>query len=111
MTVLAEMGLSGLWRGVRRRMRAYKDVFQRSGSCEAVMADLAKFCHFLASTYHPTSERETWILEGRRQVYLRIVQHLRLTPEEALTMFAGLDDATRIALFDNHRKPPIAEEP
>lgn len=45
---------------------------------ERVLADLAKFCRAGESTFHP-DPRVHAVLEGRREVWLRIQKYLRLT--------------------------------
>ncbi|MBM4071984.1 MAG: hypothetical protein FJ271_24120 [Planctomycetes bacterium] len=45
---------------------------------ERVLADLAKFCRAGESTFHPDA-RVHAVLEGRREVWLRIQKYLRLS--------------------------------
>ena len=45
---------------------------------ERVLADLARFCRAGESTFHP-DPRVHAVLEGRREVWLRIQKYLRLT--------------------------------
>lgn len=45
-----------------------------------VLEDLAKFCRAHESTFHP-DPRIHAALEGRREVFLRIQQHLQLSDE------------------------------
>jgi hypothetical protein len=45
---------------------------------ERVLADLAKFCRANESTFHP-DPRIHAVLEGRREVWLRIQKYMRLT--------------------------------
>jgi hypothetical protein len=47
-----------------------------------VLEDLAKFCRAHESTFH-AEERVAGRLDGRREVWLRIQQHLQLS-EDAL---------------------------
>jgi hypothetical protein len=56
-----------------------------------VLRDLAKFCRAHETTASP-SDRDTYIKEGRREVWLRIQQHLRLTDEQLWELFGGLAD-------------------
>ena len=44
---------------------------------EKVLADLAKFCRANETTFHP-DPRVHAALEGRREVWIRISQHLNL---------------------------------
>lgn len=48
---------------------------------QAVLQDLARFCRADESTFHPDA-RVSAQLDGRREVYLRILQHLKLTEEQ-----------------------------
>jgi hypothetical protein len=45
---------------------------------ERVLADLAKFCRAAETTFHP-DPRVHAVLEGRREVWLRIQKYMRLT--------------------------------
>lgn len=48
---------------------------------ERVLDDLAGFCRADTSTFH-TDPRIEGVLQGRREVWLRISKHLNLTPDE-----------------------------
>lgn len=70
----------------RRRLHhlsfAYNRVFDKqSPYTEDVLKDLAKFCRAYETTYHP-DPRIHAVLEGRREVWLKIQEHLQLTMEE-----------------------------
>lgn len=69
------------------RKRSYQLVF-RSPAGREVLRDLAKFCRANQSTFHADA-RAAAALDGRREVYLRILQHLKLTPEELYDTFGG----------------------
>lgn len=63
-----------------RRRLAYVRTF--SGSyAKVVLADLATFCRAQSSTHHADS-RVAALLEGRREVWLRIQEHLQLSEDE-----------------------------
>lgn len=62
------------------RQRAYIVTFRAPGA-RRVLADLAKFCRANESTFDE-DHRVHAVLEGRREVWLRISQHLNLSPEE-----------------------------
>ena len=64
---------------LRRRSQSYQHVFV-GPRAEEVLADLAKFCRATESAFHP-DPRVHAVLEGRREVWLRICQHLRLDEE------------------------------
>lgn len=69
------------------RAQAYRSTF--SGPVpEVVLRDLAKFCRAHESTVTP-DQRMTDILEGRREVWLRIQQHLQLTEEQLWDLYDG----------------------
>lgn len=53
-----------------------------------VLADLAKFCRAQESTFHPDA-RVHAVAEGRREVWLRIAQHLNLSEEDLWRAFGG----------------------
>lgn len=48
---------------------------------ERVLADLARFCRAGETTFHP-DPRVHAVLEGRREVWLRIQKYLRMTPAD-----------------------------
>ena len=48
---------------------------------QAVLQDLALFCRANESTFHP-DPRIAAQLDGRREVYLRLLQHLTLSEEQ-----------------------------
>lgn len=62
------------------RRRAYSRVFSGKGDeadVEAVMLDLAWFCRAFTTTFHP-DPRAHALGEGRREVFLRIADHVGL---------------------------------
>jgi antitoxin component HigA of HigAB toxin-antitoxin module len=63
------------------RARAYQTLFPDGVATVAVLADLAQFCRAKDSTFHSDS-RVSAQLDGRREVYLRIMDHLSLTQDE-----------------------------
>jgi hypothetical protein len=64
------------------RTAAYRAVFATPAGAQ-VLADLARFCRMTTSTYDPTRPPEAMHhLEGRREVFLRIAQHLHLDASE-----------------------------
>jgi len=70
-----------------RRRTAYAKTFNGVFADE-VLADLAKFCRANETTFHP-DERVHAVLEGRREVWLRIQQHLNLSDEDLWRIFAN----------------------
>lgn len=71
---------------IRNRKRAYQQTFIKDMASEVVMADLAQFCRANKSTFD-ADPRVHALLEGRKEVWLRIAQHLNLTEDELYTIF------------------------
>ncbi len=66
----------------RSRKLSYQMTFQKSSPyAQHVLRDLAKFCRAHDSTF-TTDDRTTYMLEGRREVWLRLQNHLNLTLDE-----------------------------
>lgn len=67
----------------RSRSFAYVAVFgnDKDVYVKLVLKDLAKFCRAHETTYDP-DERKHLMLEGRKEVWLRIQNYLRLNSEE-----------------------------
>lgn len=73
------------------RKQAYEQVFNpESLFARRVLQDLAKFCRAHESTFHP-DPRIHAAIEGRREVFLRITQHLNLTSDELWALFGRKD--------------------
>ena len=67
---------------LRGRAYAYRQVFSKdSVQAKAVLKDLAKFCRAHESSYHPDA-RVHAAMEGRREVWLRIQEYLKLEADE-----------------------------
>lgn len=67
---------------------AYNQVFNKaSPHTETVLKDLAKFCRAHATTFLPDA-RASAVLEGRREVWLRIQEQLKMTPDEIYRLHA-----------------------
>lgn len=74
---------------LRWRAGAYQRVFVKGGvDTEAVLSDLARFCRAAKSTGHPDPHVAAR-LDGRREVFLRIADHLNLTTEELYRLYHG----------------------
>jgi hypothetical protein len=65
---------------LRRRKGAY------AGIPHDVLVDLARFCRAHESCYNP-DPRIHALLEGRREVWLRIQQHAGLTGEQLMALY------------------------
>lgn len=64
------------------RQRAYLHTFDLENEANlAVLSDLAKFCRANRSTFDPDA-RVHAVLEGRREVWLRLANHLRLSADD-----------------------------
>lgn len=70
------------------RKRSYQAAFS-SPQQQAALIDLAAFCKANVSCAVPGDRDATLLFEGRREVWLRIQQHLNLTPEQLFTLFVG----------------------
>lgn len=69
------------------RRYAYQKTFQ-GPLADAVLKDLARFCRAHESTFHPDARIEGR-LDGRREVWLRIAHHLKLSPEQLWELYSG----------------------
>ncbi len=72
---------------LRRRSVDYRVAAQHP-AVQRVLIDLAQFCCADKTTIHPDA-RVSDVLAGRREVWLRIQQHLHLTPAQLLSIYAG----------------------
>lgn len=75
-----------------RRRTAYIKTFE-SPFADEVLADLGRFCRSEASTFHADARIHA-VLEGRREVWLRISQHLKLSDEELYALYNGPSQTT-----------------
>ncbi len=69
------------------RRHAYREVF-KGPNAEIVLKDLARFCRAHESTFH-ADPRAHALAEGRREVWLRLQEHLQLTPEQLWSLYSG----------------------
>lgn len=70
-----------------RRRTAYVNTFENPMGRE-VLADLARFCRANTTTFHADA-RVHAVAEGRREVWLRISQHLNLSDEQLFDLYAA----------------------
>lgn len=67
---------------IRSRAYAYRMVFSPENKYTSdVLKDLAKFCRAHETTFNADSRKHA-AMEGRREVFLRISEHLNLTEEQ-----------------------------
>jgi len=66
--------------------RAYQLVFNTPAG-EAVLLDLTPFCRAKETCVIPGDRDKTYVLEGRREVFLRIRDYLDLTPEQLVERY------------------------
>ena len=66
---------------LRYRRSAYSKVFN-SPEGKKVLADLRRFCRASQPTADVNNVNTTFLLEGRREVFLRIMSHLQLTEDD-----------------------------
>jgi hypothetical protein len=73
---------------LHQRRNSYKRLFHfENRDAQVVLTDLAKFCRAHESTFNP-DERTHALLEGRKEVWLRLQQHLNMTEEELWLLYS-----------------------
>lgn len=70
-----------------RRRYAYQTTF-RGPLADEVLRDLARFCRANQSTFHDDARAHA-LAEGRREVWLRIANHLNLPPDRLWAIYDG----------------------
>jgi len=78
--------LDALRRLITGRKRAYQRVFEGPDG-QQVLIDLARFCRAHESTFDPDA-RISATLDGRREVWLRIEQHLNLDSDTLWELYS-----------------------
>jgi hypothetical protein len=73
------------------RRYAYRKTFE-GPLAQPVLKDLARFCRAHETTFVAEDERASALLEGRREVWLRIAYHLNLSPDELWQLYSGRPD-------------------
>ena len=74
---------------MRERKIAYTQVFGvETAANKAVLADLRRFCRASESTFH-ADQRVHALLEGRREVVLRIMDFIDLSIDELVAKYGG----------------------
>ena len=67
------------------RGRAYRATFNNPQG-KKVLADLRRFCRASVPTADVNNVQTTYLLEGRREVWLRIISHMNLTDEDIINL-------------------------
>lgn len=80
-----------------RRRDAYRRTFLDADgrphrSAERVLADLRRFCRATVPSFTPGDPHTTALLEGRREVWNRLMAFLRLDEESVWHLTEGDDD-------------------
>lgn len=70
---------------LRRRRAAYAKTFDNPEG-RKVLADLRRFCRASVPTADVNNVHTTFLLEGRREVFLRIISLLHLTDEDVMNL-------------------------
>lgn len=70
---------------LRLRKRAYQFTFGNPKDNEA-LKDLAKFARVGRTPFHE-SQRKTDVLIGRQEMFFRIIEHLKLQPDELYDIY------------------------
>ena len=73
---------------IRRRKQNYQLTFMSGLAGQNVLIDLARFCRANETCFHPDPRMHA-VAEGRREVWLRIQNHLNLSTEQLYTLFGG----------------------
>jgi hypothetical protein len=68
------------------RQRAYQLAFNTDAG-KAVLSDLSIFCRARETCVIPGDRDRTYVLEGRRETYLRIRDHLDLTVDQLVEIY------------------------
>lgn len=78
---------------MRRRKHAYNLTFGTVAAGE-VLIDLARFCRANETCFHEDARLHA-VAEGRREVWLRIQQHLHLTSAQLAQLYSGANINTQ----------------
>lgn len=66
-----------------KKSRAYKALFNKENVyAKEILKDLRKFCRADAPTFTPGDPHMTSLLEGRREVWNRIMKYIDISEEE-----------------------------
>lgn len=73
---------------LRGRKKSYQLTFNTPAG-QQVLIDLAVFCRANETCVIPGDRDRSLVLEGRREAFLRIQQHLCLTGEQLFELYSG----------------------
>lgn len=73
---------------LKNRSRAYQLAFG-SPAGQEVLRDLVRFCRGVETCVVPGDRDKTFVLEGRREVLLRIAQHVNMKVEDLFALYSG----------------------
>lgn len=76
---------------LRHRATAYRNTFSNPEG-QKVLADLRRFCRATQPTADVNNVHTTYLLEGRREVFLRILSHLNLTDQDVINLIEEPSD-------------------
>jgi hypothetical protein len=85
---LAKLSVAAALSFLHRRKRAFQLCFGSPAGKE-VLIDLSKFCRAAETCVVAGDHDKTLLLEGRREVWIRIQQHMRLNQEQLFALYAG----------------------
>lgn len=81
---------------LHKRKQAYQLTFQLHQPANViVLDDLSHFCRANETCVVSGDRYMTGVLEGRREVWLRLQQHLHLTEEQLMQLYSGNPVAVR----------------
>jgi len=66
---------------LKQRRTAYHQTFNTPAG-QKVLADLRRFCRATTPTADLNNPNATYLMEGRREVWLRLQAHLQLTEDD-----------------------------
>jgi hypothetical protein len=80
--------MNKLYEYYHARAIAYGRTFggEKNPLAEIILEDLAKFCRANETTFHPDA-RVSAVLEGRREVWLRVQEFMTLNAEQLLEKY------------------------
>jgi hypothetical protein len=75
---------------LKDRKSSYQQTFSLNQPAHVVvLEDLARFCRAEETCVVPGDRDKSLVLEGRREVWLRIQQHLQFPPEVLFSLYNG----------------------